>query len=62
MGICLSVFLSKDDDHEVAVTSAGPHANHLNCALDGQPCQNLITQFFTGQVILDALPDDQPTV
>jgi len=29
----------------VAVASAGTSANHLQLALDRQPCQHLITQF-----------------
>jgi len=34
-------------DDGVAVTSAGPYANYLHLAPDGQPCQHLVTQFFT---------------
>jgi len=35
-------------DDGVAVASAGPFANHLHLMPDRQPCQHLITQFFTG--------------
>jgi len=39
---------NKARDDEVAVASDGPYAHHLHLAPDGQPCQQLITQFFTG--------------
>jgi len=35
----------------VAVVSAGPYANHLHLTPDRQPCQHLITQLFTGQML-----------
>jgi len=41
------------------VASAGPHANHLRLAPDRQPCQHLITRFFTGP---DGLPDTKTSV
>ena len=34
-----------------AVASAGPYANNLHLALDRQPHQHLITQFFTGRML-----------
>jgi len=40
---------ARDDD--VAVASAGPYANHLHFGQDRQPCQYLITGYFTGQML-----------
>jgi len=40
----------KQDDR-VAMASAGPYPNHLHPALDRQPRQQLITQFFTGRML-----------
>jgi len=40
---------AKDDG--VAVASAGAYADHLHFAPDRQPCQHLITQFCTGQML-----------
>jgi len=40
-------FLDFDEarDDRVLVASAGPYANHLPLAPDGNPCQHIITQF-----------------
>ena len=38
-------------DDRVAVTSAGPYANYLHFTPGRLPCQHLITQFFTGQML-----------
>jgi len=37
--------------NEMAMTSAGRYANHLNLAADSQPRQHLISQFFTGRML-----------
>jgi len=46
-------------DDVVAVSSAGPYANHLHLTPERQKCQHLNTQIFYRP---DALPDAQPTV
>jgi len=45
-------------DDGVAVASARPYANHLHLALDRQPYQHLITQFFTGWMLF-LMPSQQ---
>ena len=38
-------------EHHDAMASTGPYANHLHLAPDRQPCQHLITPFFTDQML-----------
>ena len=45
-------------DDGVAVASARPHANHFHLTPDRQPCQHLITQFFTGRMLF-LMPNQQ---
>jgi len=41
-----------------AVASAGPYANNLRLASDIKPHQHLITQFFTGRMLI-LMPNQQ---
>jgi len=41
------VDFNKARDDGIALASARPNANHLQLTPDRQPCQHLITQFFT---------------
>jgi len=45
-------------DDEVALASAGPYASHWHLPPDRQPCQHLITQFFTDWMLF-LMPNQQ---